>query len=1623
MSTVDLAKLGRCDSDDQCPLFQTCIDHGCYSDCAGDDDCHGGRKCYMKTCRVPCTTAESSTCPAGESCSSKDGRAGYCLPRGAPPEAPGTPDPRADDSIESAFTLSANVVTFAPSGADATVTFTNGTSAARAVTVRKVTQTEVKDGAAVVTKVSPLPWLKLGVGDAAPAAVDQVAFTVPADGGVVKLRLAGAKNDRLARWTGELEVSSPGRPSRILTLEFSASPEGQWTGRATYYASFGTRSLDAWMADKGNQVKLNLVGNALVRRWGAFRNGRISWDELRAMLTATNVESWRWASVRARCPSPDAPNPNAACYLYDNAVGISVYSDSVADSPVPAGVTDFPVVLNLRAGASPTSWTGRVVSGEALQYPGEPAVTMTFESDPGVCAGAGCKTALKTFAFDTWAGGRYVTTPDDTECFGSVSFTHVSMPWYVPGFVSGTDADATGRRYRHECRDTTLPYGGAAGKSAFNVSLAGGDPVPDGASRHRHVELVDGVMVDQETMAILFKESFPSFLGASDKAGFTSYGTMLLTRSRAEPRAADYQGVAASDAREPVGLPGPTCSKDLLQKLKPGLTLTPATAPSIAVAMVQGALPAAPTPPINPAVEIVHYLCEATNLFDGGPLDLGMPSSTKVACPAGSAVRYFTLRGTRAAQITVAAMPCQRDASCGALLQTWIDANDADVRLDPLWQCADPSAASCDADRTDLRAGKVFYAAAVPGPTVMPALNAAQITGFRYAENFQSTSGAQVGFAPTVCLDGGSATPFCYDPQAIEELQGRVDCLVDVATRFPTALAANPAAPALVKRALTKVFSYEEEIRPELDRPLIHRGFEELNADLLVMLGDEAFTSALSSRFDLAATNLAGFEGSKLEPGGIDLAGSAGFEMFRLYQAAQLQQLALERFYRLAPRLWSSLKDLPAGQSFVTPASAASYFARLGAASSKKTRVWSQIAKRYKAFNRPDLARLVIQRAYGAAQIEASVLSRMMLGLVDVPSSPHAAQIEAAVSQAQAVSRSALLDMATAYRDISDDVTYIGFPADYVPFPVTNAFDLDVFGKAMTLAQQKVDLAKEKEAIALADSRSFSTAGQTFQSEIASITRDYEAQLADLCGTFAATDPGGATHVYPAIGKYAELSERTKSVGAPCGLVGNGALWTAGQTLLADRAALRALDQQRVNLLAEAADAQERTRRQCARIQDLAAFKLQSADRVLTLDDKINGINNTLRVLDRAQQRVEVLAGLYKCSVGLSTDCPQSAIATSVYIVASSVLTAAMSAAELSLTGLQHEIGVIENATMAREVLQECAAAEIDVQYTVRKLMRDAAQLELEMAKLAVQFRIDAGDIQKKANQADLLQQNMNDSTQLAINVEAARNDPNVRVYRNIAVVEADRTFEEAVAQAYRATRVYEYFTSQSYARRGDLFLVRMVASGDLTLERYLSQLNDAYIRFQEQFGQADTRVVTLSLKDDLLAIPKLGEGGVALTLGQRNDLFHARLAAPTMLDGNGYLTVPFSTTLDRVSPLTSNHKVAYVEAEIIGSDVGDTLGRVYVRQKGTGTIRPLMGEKAYYAFPERTAVVDAFFNGTKFFAPELYQSTRLRDRPFANTAWELVLNQKDEAINKDISLAGLSDIRLYVYYTDFTGQ
>jgi hypothetical protein len=176
-----------------------------------------------------------------------------------------------------------------------------------------------------------------------------------------------------------------------------------------------------------------------------------------------------------------------------------------------------------------------------------------------------------------------------------------------------------------------------------------------------------------------------------------------------------------------------------------------------------------------------------------------------------------------------------------------------------------------------------------------------------------------------------------------------------------------------------------------------------------------------------------------------------------------------------------------------------------------------------------------------------------------------------------------------------------------------------------------------------------------------------------------------------------------------------------------------------------------------------------------------------------------------------------------------------------------------------------------------------------------------------------------------------------------------------------------------------------------------------------------------LSLRDDIFQIPETAPDGRAYSQAERVDLFRAALLDVNLLDERGAIRIPFNTTIRMTSPLTAIHKITGVEIEVIGSDVGDRVGRVYVTQRGTSTIRTVDDERLYYRFPRTTAVVNSYFNGVRAFDTEVYRNGRFRDRPFVNSLWELGINQRDETVNADINLASLTDVRVYFQYGDFT--
>jgi hypothetical protein len=424
------------------------------------------------------------------------------------------------------------------------------------------------------------------------------------------------------------------------------------------------------------------------------------------------------------------------------------------------------------------------------------------------------------------------------------------------------------------------------------------------------------------------------------------------------------------------------------------------------------------------------------------------------------------------------------------------------------------------------------------------------------------------------------------------------------------------------------------------------------------------------------------------------------------------------------------------------------------------------------------------------------------------------------------------------------------------------------------------------------------------------------------------------------------------------------------------------------------------------------------------VNDLQTEIRATQSILADHQETLKVgstVAQLKSCVKGASESCSTALASVATFLGLSKKLLSQLNLENAIVAAKEAKIAAIQASAARWEKLHGCEVAQVDSNATVKRELLALKDVEFEALKVDYQTRLALSEVEKLRNQATRIMAEQEETEQLQINLEAARNDPNVRIYKNDAILNADFTFYDALKDAYKATRVFEYYTSQSYAALDKLGLVRLVSRGDFNLENYLTELENAYDDFLEQSGRPDLRVQVLSLRDDILNIPRTDDTGRALSQSERVSKFREELRDQKWLDGHGYRVIPFSTSLESLSPVTRNHKIAYLEAEVIGSNVGDTLGRVYLSQSGTGLVHALDGDRSYYRFPERLAVMNPFFNGVRSFTPDVYRNDRLRDRPVVNTNWEFVLNQRDETVNEDVDLNSLTDIRLFVYYTDFT--
>ena len=203
--------------------------------------------------------------------------------------------------------------------------------------------------------------------------------------------------------------------------------------------------------------------------------------------------------------------------------------------------------------------------------------------------------------------------------------------------------------------------------------------------------------------------------------------------------------------------------------------------------------------------------------------------------------------------------------------------------------------------------------------------------------------------------------------------------------------------------------------------------------------------------------------------------------------------------------------------------------------------------------------------------------------------------------------------------------------------------------------------------------------------------------------------------------------------------------------------------------------------------------------------------------------------------------------------------------------------------------------------------------------------------------------------------------------------------------------------------------------------------------------------MLALSLRDDVLDVPRYGTGLRALSHAERVELFRRRLLTTDHRDEQGRISVPFSTELGALSPRTWGHKVLSVEAELVGADLPEEGARLYLVQDGASLVRSAAGDRQAYGLPPVTAVIDAGTGlapstapGTSLPAPRLRtrppglhdaplgryrRSFRFRERPLVNAGWRLVIDLHGEPDNAGLRLGALDDVVLRIFYTDYTAD
>ena len=312
----------------------------------------------------------------------------------------------------------------------------------------------------------------------------------------------------------------------------------------------------------------------------------------------------------------------------------------------------------------------------------------------------------------------------------------------------------------------------------------------------------------------------------------------------------------------------------------------------------------------------------------------------------------------------------------------------------------------------------------------------------------------------------------------------------------------------------------------------------------------------------------------------------------------------------------------------------------------------------------------------------------------------------------------------------------------------------------------------------------------------------YENQLVALCGSVK----DGSGQSKPAVPKYIQHFKGKQKVDNPCGLTQSGQLYNSYQQLGKFQIRVRSAQQTFKNTVAQIEAEKFRIQNYCKKKFELADITWEHRKKVHKLNQQIGWIRYGMDAVSRTVQNMGTAFSLWKCGL---TECPSAAIAFGFFTGISVVSEAMLGGMQAATIDKQNEIAEQSRKFEQRQMTISCdsdGTARVDSMVRVLQLRNQLLVIELETLQMRYDVSLALSQIKGIQDKVIRIIAQQEQVTQQAINIQAARNDPNIRIYQNDAIIAAEYTFNLAMQAAYETTLVYEYYTGSSYRDKNKLF-------------------------------------------------------------------------------------------------------------------------------------------------------------------------------------------------------------------------